>query len=150
VVPRNIIIVGSGATNLYALVLNDIFKPIHFIKSQGRALDQIVAGTGNDKKYFGRHALPPDNPGLIILSKSAFNPAKIIIWMAGVSGMGTQAVTTFFRDLLKGQVSIDDQAIGCVVAPRVPDQADIADYYGRWRLSDYELIYLVDRNGKRL
>jgi hypothetical protein len=151
---RDIIIVGSGASNLYALVLNDIFKPLHFVGSHGHVWDQIVAGYDKDKEFFGRHhaSIPSKDSGLMIISKSVFNPSKYIVWIAGITGMGTQAVASFFKDLLRGRIPINDSAIGCVVNPAVKTgvKAVVGDYYRKWRISDYEVIYQVDRDGKKL
>lgn len=135
--------------HIYALVLNDLFEPLHFIKSDGRALDQIVAGSKDTRMLFGRHATPPENSGLIIMSKSVFNLDKTIIWIAGITGMGTQAVTAFFKNLLRGQAHIDDRAIGCVIGPVVKTgvNADISQYYRKWRISDYEGLCWVDQDG---
>lgn len=145
---RNVIIVGSGATNLYALVLNDVFEPLHFVKSEGRTSDQIVAGSKHIK-YFGRHATLPEDSGLILMSRSVFNLEKMIVWIAGNTGMGTQAAAIFLKDLIKGQVNIDDRAVGCVVGASVPKgvNAIISDYFRKWRLSEYKLLYWIDAGG---
>jgi hypothetical protein len=158
---RNIIIIGSGMVNIYAFVLNDIFYPIHFLKTGGRVVNQIVATSNAGILHFGPHAISPKDSGLIVISKSPFNSEKSILWVAGITGMGTQAVASFLKDLILDTRSIlskigipnSTYPIACVIGAKTRgSESDwkISDYYKRWRILDYDVVWLVDLNGDRI
>ncbi|NET33819.1 MAG: hypothetical protein F6K19_17665 [Cyanothece sp. SIO1E1] len=167
VLNRNIIIIGSGMVNTYAFALNDIFQPAHFVKTQGRCLDQIIATSQNGEFHFGSHALPPKNSSLILFSKNPFNPKRNLLWIAGITGIATQAAYNCLRDLIFNPLAISERKIiqgngtsviqtfpsACVVGPST-GKADfewtISDYYGRLRIPSYELLWMVDRNGQEI
>jgi hypothetical protein len=161
VLNRNIVIIGSGMVNIYAFALNDILSPVHFIKTRGRVLNQIVATSIEGEEHFGPHALPPKDSGLIIVSKSPFNLEKLLVWVAGITGMGTQAVTSFLKDLIVDAGSIWRRMgvptlaypIACVVGAKTrgtEDEWDLFDYYRRWRIFDYKALWIADANGNRV
>ena len=162
VVDNNLVLVGSGATNMYSLVLNDIFGPVHFYRARerfgdqyGRSLDTIVV-TGHDGKedFYGRHAEANEDAGLMIIAKSAFNLRRMMIFMAGITGMGTQAVFSLLKDIAWDRARLHKEAIGCIVSPKVrsslKDASDISEYYRKWRISDYEILRQIDRDGRSL
>jgi hypothetical protein len=160
VASRNVLIVGSGATNMYALVLNDLFAPLHFIIAEGRAMDCIMAGSGKTAVFFGPHTGDgvrkgqelTDSAGLLIAAKNVFEPDTTLVWAAGINGMGTQAVAGLLRDLLRGRVSLPESVVGCVVVPAIRrrDQGGLKEYYRRLRISDYDIVYAVDASGGRV
>ncbi len=159
---RNIIVVGSGTVNIYAFALNDLFQPVRFVKSQSRVLDQIVAASNKGVVYFGSHALPPKDSGLIVVSKSPFNPDKALLWVAGITGIGTSVATEFLKDVitdpngtLRRKIGVPDSVhpIACVVGAevRIPSEDwKVSDYYKRWRITDYKVLWMVDRNGSKI
>jgi hypothetical protein len=153
---RNIVLIGSGIVNIYAFAFNDIIRPAHFVKAEDRVLDQIVATSRDGRIFFGPHALPPRDCGLVTISKSPFNLEKTLLWIAGITGMGTQAVAKFVFDLIqdpsrplrKGTAAALIDPIACIVGSRIPKGPwQIFDYYRRWRIADYKILWMVDRNG---
>lgn len=159
---RNIVIIGSGIVNIYAFTLNDIFHPVHFAKTEDRVLNQIIATSNEEGQiYFGPHGLPPKDSGLIIVSKSPFNLDKALLWVAGISGMGTQAVANFLRDMTLDagstlrKIGVPDTArpIACVVGAKergTGEDRRLSDYYRRWRILDYSVLWMVDRKGNKI
>ncbi len=161
VTDRNIIIIGSGMVNIYAFALNDIFEPAHFLKTDGRVLNQIVAISKKGKVHYGPHASLPQDSGIIIIARSPFNLDKTILWVAGITGIGTQAVANFLKDLISDAASSlhklnipnSTQPIACVVGAETKGTGfgwAISDYYRRWRILDYKVLWIVDRNGGKI
>ncbi|MBI5634482.1 MAG: adenylate/guanylate cyclase domain-containing protein [Nitrospirae bacterium] len=162
VVDNHVIIVGSGATNMYALVVNDVFKHMRFYRAKerdrdrsGRSLDTILVTNRDGKEtFFGRHARGNEDAGLLVMARSAFNLNKVMVLIAGITGMGTQAAFNLFKDIALGRANINECAIGCVVSPNVKsslrDVVDIQDYYRKWRISDYSVLHQIDREGNSL
>jgi len=73
----------------------------------------------------------------------------------GITGMGTQVASRFIWDLIKDPAILNQKLgghlinpIGCVVAPNIPlGLWDISDYYRRWRVLDYKILWAVDKDG---
>lgn len=162
VADNHVVLVGSGATNMYSLVLNDVFRPMRFYRTtersgfqHGRSLDTIVATAADGTEtFYGRHAEANEDAGLMIMAKSAFNLDRTMLFVAGITGMGTQAVFNLLKDIAVGRARLHDQAIGCIISPRVPesnrDGSDISEYYRKWRISDYEILHQIDHDGNKL
>lgn len=160
---RHIVLIGSGMVNTYSFALNDIFHPLHFMKTQGRCLDQIVATSEGRTLHFGSHAHPPKNSSLVLLSKNPFNVDKYLLWIAGISGVATQVAYSFVKDLIVSPKTAvisgkSDQSqeppIACVVGPDIRSPATAAwtlhDYYGRLRIPGYKLIWAIDRQSREI
>ncbi|MBM4432844.1 MAG: hypothetical protein FJ025_02445 [Chloroflexi bacterium] len=158
---RNVIIIGSGTANIYAFALNDIIHPVHFVKTRDRVLDQIVATSKEGELYFGPHASPPKDAGLIIISKNPFNLERTLLWIAGITGIGTQAVANLLRDLIldtgstlmREDIPDSTQPIACVAGPDIRGVGNdwgISDYYKRLRILDYKIAWMVDRSGNMI
>lgn len=157
---HNILIIGSGIVNIYAFALNDIFYPAHFAKTGGKIFDQIVATSNKEQLYFGPHSIPPRDCGLVIISKSPFNLEKTLLWVAGITGMGTQATARFVWELIRDPKETLKRKIGgglndpiaCVVGACVPEGPEgpweIRNYYKRWRIFDYRILWAVDQRGE--
>ena len=96
---RNVVLIGSGIVNVYAFALNDIFYPAHFVKTDGRVSNQIVVTWNEGDKHFGPHASGSKDSGLVIVSKSPFNLDRHMIWISGITGMGTQAIFSLVKYL---------------------------------------------------
>lgn len=153
VTDRNVIIVGSGTINLYASIVNHVVEPLHFNMTKDfRTTDPIIAGGSCNKTHFGLLTDGQRDSGLIVISKSIFNLDKTIIWIGGITGMATQSVLTFFRDLLADKVKVDDRAIGCVIGPYTSQHysVDISEYNKKWRISNYRIVHQVDSHGHEL
>ncbi|MCK4351817.1 hypothetical protein KAW65_00225 [candidate division WOR-3 bacterium] len=154
---RNIILIGSGIVNIYAFAFNDIIHPTHFVKTGGRVFNQIVATSNKGRVYFGPHTLSSKDCGLITVSKSPLNLEKNLLWITGITGMGTQAAARFVWELIHDPKATLRQATGaslirpiaCIVGASISEGPwEISDYYRHWRISDYNILWMVDRNGK--
>lgn len=162
VTSRTALIVGSGTANMYANAINSVYFPLRFVAGEdNRIHGEIVAddqSKGDDepgkKTYYGRHGSTGgiyEHAGLVIVSKSIFNLDKSLVWVAGTTGMGTQAAMAFLRDLLLRKVpaGLETQAIGAVVTPHVPN-GRVGEYFKRWRIADYSILHQIDANGHKL
>ena len=78
------------------------------------------------------------------------NPSKFLLWIAGISGIGTQAAARFVRDLVlkpkttfdEWEINIQDNPNIAVVKPSLQGDRKIQHYIkGNWRISDYEVIW---------
>lgn len=160
-IASNIILIGSGIVNTYSFAFNDLIDPAHFVKNGGRIFDQIITtstlGT-NGVKYFGPHTHTPKDCGLIVICKNPFNLKMNLLWIAGITGMGTQAAAAFVLDLIRrspqsvlsekaGEGVIKDP-IACIVCPSVTQGTrEISEYYQRWRIPDYRILWMCDGAG---
>lgn len=155
---RNIILVGSGIVNTYAFVINDMIEPAHFVKTGGRIFDQIVVRSSKNKiKYFGPHTRSPKDCGLVGICCNPFNIDKKLLWIAGITGMGTQAAAKFVLDLStkastkdilkdKAENSNISHPILAIVSPSIPGSpVKISEYYKRWRIQDYRILWMADK-----
>ncbi|KAF5433995.1 hypothetical protein C5S35_15365 [Candidatus Methanophagaceae archaeon] len=150
---HNILLVGSSIVNTYAFALNDIIKPVHFVKAEGRVFDKIVVTSQEGEKYFGPHTLSPRDCGIVTISKSPFNLDKTLIWIGGITGIGTHAATIFMRELIHDPQSVLWQRttkniihpIGCVVSAS-KDKGSCGS--NRLRIRGYKILWMVDREGK--
>jgi len=158
---RHMLVVGSGVVNQYAFAINGIMRHFKFWKSDGKVLNQLVATANDRSKTFGVHGMDERDAGFISVSKSPFNPRKNLIWVAGVNGMATQAAAQLLKDLVvdggaclaRLGYSKQPYPIGCVVVPSVdPDTSSLSlsDYYRKWRIRGYEVVWAVDRSGNYL
>ncbi len=154
---RNIILVGSGVVNIYAFAFNDLIRPVHFSKNNGKVFDQIIATSNRGEENFGSHALPPKDCGLIAVSRNPLNLDKTLLWIAGITGIGTQSAARFVLDLISDpkaalrEVTAESFAnpIACIVGPKISGGPwEVIDYYRRWRIKDYQIIWMVDRDDK--
>ena len=155
---RNVLIVGSGAVNLYAYVLNDLFYPVKFRKEDGILDEVIKARSSNEREIKFSKNSPPRDSGLIIISKSPFNLKKSLLWIAGNTGMGTSAAANFMKDLIVDAESVlsnlkkapkSGPPIACVVGAKTRQPGDdLSHYYKRLRILDYNIHWMVDRNGR--
>lgn len=159
----NVVVVGSSIVNIYAFALNDLILPLHFVKnsSNNQIYDQIVATSKTGSMHFGPHSKSPSprDSALVIITKSPFNVVeRSLLWVAGITGMGTQVASRFIWDLIKDPAILNQKLgghlinpIGCVVAPNIPlGLWDISDYYRRWRVLDYKILWAVDKDGNSL
>lgn len=154
---RNVLIIGSGIVNIYAFVLNDIFYPLHFVKTEGRIYDQIVATLNEGQLHFGPHGIPPRDCGLVTISKSPFNLERTLLWVAGITGMGTQVAARFVWELIRDPKETLRRKIGgslndpiaCIVGAYVPNGLwETRSYYKRWRILDYNILWAIDQSGE--
>lgn len=159
---HNILIIGSGIVNIHAFALNDILYPVHFVKAKGRIFHQIVATLNEEQLYFGPRGIPPRDCGLVIISKSPFNLERTLLWVAGITGMGTQAAARFVWELIRDPKETLRRRIGesmsnpiaCILAADVPEGPHEglweSSYYKRWRILDYKILWALDQRGESI
>jgi hypothetical protein len=158
---KHIVVIGSAVVNVYAYAFNRMEGlPVRFESPLGTAVD-IVASGEDGKRTFppgGRHAVQSRHYGLVLLCRSPVNPDNCLIWVAGITGMATQAAARFVRDMVvenpegvirrRAQGAFADP-IACVVSPAPPEGVSaLPQYLGRWRIADYQIEWMADREGK--
>jgi hypothetical protein len=155
VAERNIIVIGSGITNIYAYVFNDLIEPLKFARDS-KILNIMELIIANDRRYqFGHHALFVDemNSGLLVICNNPFNVEKKMLWIAGITGMATSAAARLARELLRsgGNALPRDtpcnHPIACVVGTQLPPNAPTSHFSGRWRIEGYNLQWMIDTDG---
>jgi class 3 adenylate cyclase len=156
---RSLLIVGSGTVNSYAFAFNDLVRPVRFARADGRVVDKIVVQSTQGRVTYGPHAAPPADCGFVALFRSPVNPERHAVWVAGITGMGTQAAARFAFDLIsdadatirKRLGSTDFNPIACVVGATTPSgSTDISGYYRHWRITEYALVVGIDSEGRAL
>jgi class 3 adenylate cyclase len=151
---RNIIVVGSGIVNTYAYSFNDLMRPLRFDRHKSGNVIQLIIGK-DGKRQFGHHAPTVDDrhAGLLLLCRNPFNVDRLMLWIAGISGLSTSAAARLARDFVKrpeGILPVDckcESPIGCVVVSRGPPNAPPSTFWARWRLTEYSLVWMVDNHG---
>lgn len=163
-VARNVVVVGSPVVNLYAHAVNTVFSPsastsgpagfetdpqhpfrilVREPHQSVRRFPERMHHSGNNRHY-----------GLAILCQSPFNPEKTLLWVAGISGLGTQAVARFVHDMVRDSdrclrekrledcLDVTDPTVA-VLEPAAQGGLSIGDYVkGGWRVSDYSIVWL--------
>lgn len=152
---RNIIVVGSGIVNTYAYCFNDLIKPLNFARSPQsvpNVMDMIT--TGDSRLTFGDHGTHSDDrhSGLLVTCKNPFNVEKSMLWIAGITGMGTSCAARLALDFLRNGRNTVPQGsrclspIACVVSRKPQPNLPETRYGGRWRIRDYRLVWMTDRD----
>jgi hypothetical protein len=119
---RNILLVGSGMSNAFSFAINDLIDVVHFEKHAGRVYPEIVAKREADHLRFGSRALVGRYCGLVVHCVSPFNLHRRLLWVAGVTGRGTQAAMRFVESLvLEPEETLKSQGI----PPRFPPIAAV-------------------------
>lgn len=160
---HHIVLVGSGLVNAYSFALNDVMANLKFAKQKGKVFNQIIAKSNGkeNEKVISFATQRTGDAGFVAISKNPFDPYRSLTWVAGVSGMATQAAALLFKDLVVDpgdclhKLRIDKNAspIGCVVAPTasgMEDDPNVSDYYQKWRIMRYRLLWAVDHEGSRI
>lgn len=144
----SIIVVGSPAVNLFAYAANRVL-PVGFAQEPSgpmriRVQDEVRARyfpESFEHSGFDRHI------GFALLTRSPFNPKHSLLWIAGISGMATQAAARFVRDLiinpsrtLSGLKA--DHPNVAVVAPAWEAGYEPEQYQGMWRVTDYHVKWI--------
>jgi hypothetical protein len=96
---RNILLVGSGMCNAFSFAVNDMIDIVHFDKHAGKVYPEIVAKHQASYARFGSRALVGRYCGLVVHCLSPFNLHRRLLWVAGVTGRGTQAAMRFVESL---------------------------------------------------
>jgi hypothetical protein len=156
----NLVVVGSPTVNLYAHAINATL-PAGFIEGPDRPLQLRVAVDSGDAKRFPErieHSSSDRNYGLVMTTHSPLNPDKQLLWIAGISGMGTQAAARFVRDLIRQpdntieQVEREAQrstnsdesqpANVVIVKPSFGAGFNVNHYIeGGWRITGYKIVW---------
>lgn len=152
---RNIVVVGSGITNIYAYMFNDIIEPLRFARDpkEYNIIELIVT---NERRYqFGHHGLFVDDrhSGLLVVCNNPFNIDKKMLWMAGITGIATSASARLAADFMRrgSRVIPADAAcqnpIACVVGGKAPPHSPSPSFWARWRVDGYSLKWMIDARG---
>jgi hypothetical protein len=143
---RNIVIIGSPAVNVYAYAAN-IVTPAGFIQRANEPLRIRIRDGGNERLFppMIEHSSYEKHFALVLLTYNPINPKYHLFWIAGISGMATQAAAHFVRDLVLnstntlGSLRTDAADIlnAAVIAPKWQSGWQDKDYQGTWRVADY-------------
>jgi hypothetical protein len=153
---KNIVIVGSTVVNVYAYAVNTV-TPAGFVHEESGLLRIRVPGPSGDCLFpkTVQHSSFDRHYGLVSITRSPINPKYHMLWVAGISGMATQAVARFVRDLVlnptqalnaAGIPSSKDYSIA-VVAPNWQRGWQADDYQGTWRVRDYRVVWFGPKDG---
>lgn len=148
---RNIVIVGSPVVNVYAYAVNTV-SPAGFVQEQDGLL-RIRVQDSNGTHYFPKvveHSGFDRHYGLVLLSRNPINPQYNMLWIAGISGMATQAASRFVRDLVLNPIKAleslpthHEQGLNtAVVSPHWQEGWGAENYQGTWRVTDYCVKWL--------
>ena len=89
-----------------------------------------------------------------MISRNPLNPEKLLLGVAGISGLGTQAVARFVHDMIRDadrflrekcrdECPMVEHPTIAVVEPATRGNLSIGDYVkGGWRVCDYAIVWL--------
>jgi len=148
-----LLLVGSGICNTYAFVVNDLMTPAGFDKHDGKVSGEIVVQQGKTRLRFGSRAHAGRHCALVMTVANPFAPDRCMLWVAGITGRGTQAAMTFVSDLLKNGASILQRRgltygfapVVCIVRACVESGRNAP---GSARVVDYEQLWAGDSTGR--
>jgi hypothetical protein len=154
---RNILIVGSGMCNSFSFAINDMIDIVHFEKHAGKIYPEIVAERQAGQLRFGSRALVGRYCGLVVHCLSPFNLHRRLLWVAGVTGRGTQAAMRFVESLA---LSPEETLATNGIPPRFPLIAAVvtaADEVGNEMnvpsnqgIVSYRVVSAIDSNNRYL
>lgn len=154
---RDVVVVGSPVVNLFALAVNKVLPCAGFTVDHSGLMRIRVRENGRDR-YFpegGGHSELDSSFALVVLTHNPMNPKHQLLWVAGITGMGTQAAACFVRDLvLSPKTTLDrvkdrgrDKPTIAVIRPKWQAGYDKEHYVrGQWRVSEYEVIWLGNQS----
>jgi len=144
---RDLLIVGSPTVNLFAYAVNRVL-PAGFAEPNGGPI-RIRIDAGSSQHLFPAtyvHGGPDKHFGFVLLDRSPINPTRTLLWIAGITGMATQAAARLARDLVTTPKSVLD-GLGVkhpsmiVVRPSWGAGFGPEHYQGMWRVSDYKIVW---------
>jgi len=148
---RNLVIIGSPVVNIYAYAVNTVTSAGFVQEPDGLLRIRVPDQQGTrlfpkavEHSSFDRHY------GLVVLARNPINPKCHMLWIAGISGMATQAASRFVRDLVLNPTQVLKASLGnpvhkpniAVVAPHWQSGWQADDYQGKWRVNEYEIVWL--------
>jgi hypothetical protein len=144
---HDLVIVGSPAVNLFAYAVNRVLNA-GFEESEDRPM-RVRITSGGQKLLFPssyEHGVDDPDYGIVAIDRSPINPQQRVLWIAGLSGMATQAAAQLTRDLVMNPTSVLSESEAgypsvAVVKPKWRPGYGSADYQGRWRVSGYEVVW---------
>jgi hypothetical protein len=142
------VVVGSPAVNLFAYAANRVL-PVGFAQEPS-GLMRIRAEDEMRVRYFPQrveHSGFDRHIGFALLTRSPFNPEHSLLWIAGISGMATQAAARFVRDLVINPARAlsglkADHPNVAVVTPAWEAGYEPEQYQGMWRVNDYHVKWI--------
>ncbi len=150
---RNVVVIGSPVVNLFALAINKVLPGGGFSMERAGPMRIRVREKGRDR-YFpegSKHSEMDSGFALVVLTHNPMNPKHQLLWIAGISGLGTQAAARFVRDLVLGpKTTLDnfrdkgsDKPNLAVIRPKWQAGYNEEHYVrGQWRVSEYEVVWL--------
>ena len=144
---RHLLIVGSPAVNLFAYAVNRVL-PAGFEQPNGGPM-RIRIDCEDEPLRFPptfRHGVDDKHYGIVVLDRSPINPSKMLLWIAGITGMATQAAARFVKNLVASPTTVlDDLKVerpsAVIVRPKWKGGYGPEQYQGMWRVSDYEIVW---------
>lgn len=134
---RNIITVGGGDTNLYSRFIHRCYRgrlPVHFTSpedSKELCVETIDAGKKGPKiKILSTMENKSLFSGLLLILPNPLQPKKFVVWVAGLTVLGTQAGIKILAD------NPDDLREG----PYPYARAFKGDDDGKWRAHSYVFL----------
>lgn len=148
---KNIIIMGSTVVNVYAYAVNLVF-PFGF-KQEPDGFLRIRVPDNKETRYFPHtveHSGFDKHYGLVVLTRNPINPKYYMLWIAGISGMATQAAARFVRDLVLNPTQTLNTATNstiskpniAVVQPHWEHGWSANDYQTAWKVREYKIAWL--------
>jgi hypothetical protein len=147
----NIVIVGSPANNIYAYAANTI--SLAGFEYQPGVPVRIRVPEDGRIRFFPEGTVYSELDrciGLVLLTRNPLNPQYHMLWIAGITGIATQAAARFVRDLvLNPNSTLDKWNSGknlkpnaAVIMPRWREGYEMQHYHdGRWRVTDYTMVW---------
>lgn len=147
----NLVVIGSPVVNIYAHAINAVV-PVQFVVHDGGFLRIRVREKRGYKLFPSTVEHSHANPhfGLVLLTASPLNPKRSLLWIAGITGMATQAAARLVRDLiLNCTQTLADRfpphsasTNMAVVAPDWGAGREAEHYlFGGWRVSEYKVVW---------
>jgi hypothetical protein len=154
---RNILLVGSGMCNAFSFAINDLIDIVHCEKHGGKIYPEIVAKRQAGHVRFGSRALVGRYCGLAVHCLSPFNLHRRLLWVAGVTGRGTQAAMRFVESLAlePGQALAANGMpprfpLIAAVVTAVNEADNDMDVPSNQGIMNYRVVAAIDSNNKYL
>ncbi|MBM3472393.1 MAG: adenylate/guanylate cyclase domain-containing protein [Armatimonadetes bacterium] len=154
---RSLFVVGSPAVNLHAYAMNDLMKLVHFDRDPSGLLTIIAADRAARRRFpdTSPHSGQRRHFGFVALSRSPLNVKHTLLWVAGISGMGTHLAARLVRDLVLDPLATLAQAgipecpppVAMVVEPASAPYGRLVQSEGRWRIDDYQVVWSINEDG---
>lgn len=144
---RSIFVIGSPAVNLFAYAVNSVLSA-GFEEIDGGPMRIRLDSPKRQVRFpaMFQHDTPDRHYGLVLFDRSPVSPGHKTLWIAGISGMATQAAARFVRDLVATPANAlerirADRPNAVVVRPKWHAGFRAEQYQSAWRVSEYEVVW---------